>query len=78
MVLLGSAAKDDAPTTFGGPDGLRLTVTRAEVDDHYAEALGDESGAVLVRPDGVVATVAEDAESATAWIRERIQAVGTS
>lgn len=78
LVLLGGAAKDAAPDTFGGPQGLPLTVTRAEVDDHIAEALGDDSGAVLVRPDGVVATVGEGAQSATAWIRERIQAVDTA
>ncbi len=78
LVLLGAAADDPAPEAFGGPHGLRLTVTRAAVDDHVAEALGDDSGAVLVRPDGVVATVGEGAQSATAWIRERIQAVGTS
>ncbi len=78
LVLLGAAAADPAPESFGGPHGLPLTVTRAQVDDHLAEALGDDSGAVLVRPDGVVATVGEGAQSATAWMRERIQAVGTS
>lgn len=76
LLLLGSAAKDEAPDTFGGPAGLPLTVTRADVDDHLAEALGHDSGALLVRPDGVVATVGPDAQSATTWIRERIQVVG--
>ena len=76
LLLLGAAAKDAAPDTFGGPNGLPLTVTRAEVDDHLAEALGHDSGALLVRPDGAVATVGPDAESATTWIRERIQVVG--
>ncbi len=78
LLLLGRASRGEAPATFGGPAGLPLTVTRAEVDDDLAEALGHDSGAMLVRPDGVVATVGPDAESATAWIRERIQAVGTS
>ena len=78
LVLLGGAAKDAAPATFGGPGGFPLTVTRAVVDDRIAEALGSDSGAVLVRPDGAVASVADDAETATAWMRERIQAVGTS
>ncbi len=78
LVLLGDAAKDAAPDTFGGPDGFPLTVTRADVDDHIADALGSDSGAVLVRPDGAVASVGKDAETATAWMRERIQAVGTA
>ena len=78
LVLLGEAARDAAPDTFGGPDGLPLTVTRAEVDGHLEDRLGHDSGAVLVRPDGIVASVGKDAETATAWMRERIQAVGTA
>jgi hypothetical protein len=78
LVLLGDAAKDEAPDTFGGPNGLPLTVTRAATDDHIAEILGRESGAVLVRPDGAVASVAEDAETATAWMSANLQTVGTS
>jgi 2-polyprenyl-6-methoxyphenol hydroxylase-like FAD-dependent oxidoreductase len=73
LILLGDAADDEAPDTFGGANGLPLTVTRAVVNEHIAEALGSDSGAVLVRPDGVVASVGKDAQTVTAWISENIQ-----
>jgi len=72
LVLLGDAAGDDAPGHFGGPDGFPLTVTRAAGDERFAEAIGRDSGAVLVRPDGVVASVAEHAEAAMEWVPEHV------
>ena len=74
LVLLGDAAQDDAPEHFGGPDGFPLTVTRAASDERLAEAIGRDSGAVLVRPDGAVASVAEHADGAMAWVREQLPA----
>ena len=70
LVLLGDAAGDEAPAHFGGPGGIPLTVTRAARDERLAEAIGRDSGAVLVRPDGAVASVADHADAALAWVPE--------
>jgi hypothetical protein len=67
LVLVGDASRDgDVPQTFAGPNGFPLTVTRAGADSPAARALGHDRGAILVRPDGVVASLADDAATATA------------
>jgi 2-polyprenyl-6-methoxyphenol hydroxylase-like FAD-dependent oxidoreductase len=72
LVLLGGAADDEAPDRFGGPHGFPLTVTRAVTDERLAGAIGSDAGAVLVRPDGVVASVGAHAEDATDWISSKL------
>ncbi len=76
LILLGTAADDEAPETFGTPDGFPLTVTRARVNSRLAEALGQENGAVLVRPDGIVASVGKDATTVLAWITQYVRPRG--
>jgi 2-polyprenyl-6-methoxyphenol hydroxylase-like FAD-dependent oxidoreductase len=78
LILLGDAARDEAPETFGGPNGFPLTVTRVDPDGRRAVALGQDSGAVLVRPDGVVASVGADAATAMAWFSQHLQVAGAA
>ena len=73
LVLLGDAADSDAPAHFGGPGGFPLTVTRAVTDDHVAETIGSDTGAVLVRPDGAVASVADHAHTVTEWMSANLR-----
>jgi 2-polyprenyl-6-methoxyphenol hydroxylase-like FAD-dependent oxidoreductase len=77
LVLLGDTADDEAPAHFGGPNGFPLTVTRVVTDEHVAEAIGSDTGAVLVRPDGIVASVAERAETAMEWLAANLQTTPT-
>ncbi len=74
LVLLGTAAHDDVPDTFGGPHGFPLTVTRVAGDQRLAKALGRQNGAVLVRPDGVVASVGNDAATVMRWATKLLPA----
>ena len=79
LVLLGRAAGAGGPAQFGGPGGLPITVRRvgegADVEDHagaLVEALGIDNGAVLVRPDGTVASVGGHAADTSRWITTRL------
>ncbi len=81
LVLTGDARDAEVPETFGGPNGLPLTVTRVP-DGDAAGAVGTGStgraglanGAILVRPDSVVASVAADAATALEWSSRLLQA----
>jgi hypothetical protein len=68
LVLFGNADHDDTPTTFGRPDGFPLTITQATAEHPLAHAIPRGTGAVLIRPDGVIATIARDASTAMAWL----------
>ncbi|WP_375489375.1 FAD-dependent monooxygenase [uncultured Jatrophihabitans sp.] len=68
LILFGDAARVDVPATFGAPDGFPLTIVRADAGHPQAHSVPRDTAAVLVRPDGVVATVARDAATAMAWL----------
>jgi 2-polyprenyl-6-methoxyphenol hydroxylase-like FAD-dependent oxidoreductase len=68
LILFGSAGQPDIPATFGGTNGFPLTITRADADHPLTHALPRSAGAVLVRPDSVVATIAPDAATAMSWL----------
>jgi hypothetical protein len=77
LVLTDGAADEDPGLAFGGPDGFPVTVRRIgpgldaeDPDGRLADALGRR--AALVRPDGVVATLADEPASARAWVAERL------
>ena len=62
---------------FGGAGGFPVTVRRIgpgldaeDPDGRLADALG--AAAVLVRPDGVVASVVDEPAGARAWVEERL------
>jgi 2-polyprenyl-6-methoxyphenol hydroxylase-like FAD-dependent oxidoreductase len=78
-VMLGAAAQGDAPAELGvggPPIAARRIGPGLDAEDHegrLAAALGIDDGLVLVRPDGVIATVGT-ADDARAWMRERLAA----
>lgn len=72
LVLLGDASRDQAPTMFGGAQGFPLTVTRIDEDSRIADRLGSVHGAVLVRPDGVVASVGKNAAEVAEWMDKKL------
>ena len=69
LILFGSVRQHDLPTTFGGPLGFPLTVTHADSRHPLSHALPRGTAAVLVRPDGVIATIAHDVPTAMAWLQ---------
>ncbi len=71
LVLFGDTDRDNLPATFGGPDGFPLTITRATAEHPLTQAIPRGTGAVLIRPDGVIATIAPDAATAMTWL-ERV------
>ena len=77
LFVIGGDCEGEAPETFGGPQGLPLSVTRIPADDHWGAALGHGSGAVLVRPDGVIASVGQDVATATRWCSQHLRGART-
>ncbi|MGD9695486.1 MAG: FAD-dependent monooxygenase [Thermoleophilia bacterium] len=82
LVLLGDAGLGGAPARIGaGEGGIPVTVRRVgpgldaeDTDGRLERALGLRRGAVLVRPDGVIATVGRRSTDAADWARDRLGA----
>jgi hypothetical protein len=79
VLLMGRAAEGGAPDELG-EGGFPIAVRRVgpglDADDpegRLAAALGIDDGVVLLRPDGVIATVGT-ADGARAWMRDRLPA----
>jgi len=77
LVLADGAESGDSDLAFGDAGGFPVTVRRIgpgldaeDPEGRLAEALG--ARAALVRPDGVVATLADEPAAARAWIAERL------
>ena len=67
LVLFGNPDLDGMPTTFGGPTGFPLTITRATAEHPLTQVIPRGTRAALIRPDGVIATIAPDAATVTSW-----------
>ncbi len=67
LVLMGQFDIAGIPATFGGPDGFPLTVTTLTPDDPRASRLPPGPAALLVRPDGAVASIGSDLRDVLAW-----------
>jgi 2-polyprenyl-6-methoxyphenol hydroxylase-like FAD-dependent oxidoreductase len=68
LVLVGDIDESQAPKTLGGPDGIPLTTSAMVPDDPRAMLLPNRA-ALLIRPDGIVASIGDDIDEAMEWER---------
>jgi hypothetical protein len=71
LLLPSDVDRATAPATFGGPNGFPLTVTSLAAADPRSLRLSNHRAAILVRPDGIVASVGSDMDAIVSW-KERI------
>jgi 2-polyprenyl-6-methoxyphenol hydroxylase-like FAD-dependent oxidoreductase len=67
LLLFGDFTPTATPTRFGGTKGLPLTITKPAPDDPRASRWQHEQVAVLVRPDGIVASISDHVDGALRW-----------
>jgi hypothetical protein len=68
LVLVGDIDRSLAPTTIGGPNGVPLTTNTLAPGDSRAEVLPHRA-VLLIRPDGIVASIGGDIAGAMEWER---------
>jgi 2-polyprenyl-6-methoxyphenol hydroxylase-like FAD-dependent oxidoreductase len=66
LVLAGDIDASTAPGTFGGAHGIPLTVSTLKPEDPRAQRLPDRA-AILIRPDGIVATIGKEIDQVFDW-----------
>ena len=67
LLLFGDFPQATTPPRFGGPNGLPLTTMHLTPDDPRASRWPDEQVAVLVRPDGIVASISDQLGTLQEW-----------
>jgi len=67
LLLFGDVDRAKAPTKFGGPNGFPLTVTNVAADDPRSSRLSNRRGAILLRPDGIIASSGSDIDAVLSW-----------
>jgi hypothetical protein len=67
LLLPSDVDRAKAPTTFGGPNGFPLTVTSLAAADPRSSRLSNRRAAILVRPDGIVASIGSDLDAIVGW-----------
>jgi 2-polyprenyl-6-methoxyphenol hydroxylase-like FAD-dependent oxidoreductase len=71
LLLPSDVDRAKAPATFGGPNGFPLTVTSLAAADPRSLRLSNRRAAILVRPDGIVASIGSDMDAIVSW-KERL------